>query len=152
MGLAICGSSVAITGLALAAFRYVVPQQDAFSAYPHASWPLLLMFHVFPALLLFFFVGSIWRQHVIQYWRSRSRRQSGLTLSICLGIIAASGYALYFVGEEMWLGIWRATHAISGVLGIGFYLYHAIIGWIILRQTNGRGKKSPAAPPAGNAS
>jgi len=65
-GLALSGTLLAAAGLVMIVLRYVIPVQDAFSAYPHSLWPWLLALHVLPTPVFIFFLGSIWWGHVVR--------------------------------------------------------------------------------------
>ncbi len=143
VGIAASGTALALTGLALAFFRYVVPSIDAFSAYPHPAWKYVLMAHVLATPVFFFFVGSLWWTHVVRYWRSRERRLSGGTVIALFGVVAASGYLLYFVGSEAGLNISRAIHTVAGIFGIVVSAGHAIVGWrVAVRRGRGPGGRA----------
>jgi hypothetical protein len=128
-GLAVSGSVLAVSGVALAALRYVIPSGDAFSVYPHPAWRYVVMLHVFATPAFFFFVGSIWWRHVIRHWGARKRRMSGASVVTVLGLVAASGYALYFIGGEWLLSATRVVHTVAGAVAIVVYTHHAIAGW-----------------------
>jgi len=135
-GLAATGTLLSLTGSAMIAFRYVLPTQDAFSAYPHWLWPRLLLVHVFAAPVFFFYVGSVWWTHVSKNWRIRKRRVSGGVLVGVAALMGISGYALYFLGSEVWLGFTRLLHAVAGAVCAVLYVTHAAMGWASLRRAD----------------
>lgn len=137
LGLAVSGSLLAASGVVMIMFRYVLVSADAFSAYPHPLWPLVVGIHICSTPLFFFFVGSIWWRHVVCHWQSRRRRPSGVGAVALLVVVAFSGYVLYFVGSDRWLSFWRIFHAGAGVAAMGLYIYHAVVGWRAVSRRNG---------------
>jgi hypothetical protein len=133
-GLAASGTVLALTGIALGAFRFVVPAADPFSAYPHPWWKHLVMVHVLATPAFFFFVGSVWWRHVVRQWKNRKRRASGVSVVVVLAAVAASGYLLYFVASERGLDLTRAVHSVAGVLATVLYTHHAVVGWRAARR------------------
>ena len=133
-GLALSGTLVAVAGLVMTVFRYVVPEQDPFSAYPHAMWPWLLATHVLPTPVFIFFLGSIWWGHVVRNWHRVKRRTSGGFVVLSIAVIALTGYVLYFIGAERLLSAVRATHTVAGLAGVAFCGWHAVHGWIMVTR------------------
>lgn len=136
-GLALSGSLLAITGVAMIAFRYGIPSRDPFTAYPTQLWPWLLVFHVFPAPVFLFYLGSVWWPHLVRHWRNRKRRVSGGTMVFFVLVMAVSGYLLYFIGSQPWLEFGRVTHAVTGVIALVLYVSHAVVGWRSLVRGEG---------------
>jgi hypothetical protein len=138
-GLAVSGSVLSLTGLALATLRYLIPAEDAFSAYPHPWWKYVVMVHVLATPVFFFFLGSVWWRHVVRHWKSRERRASGAILVTATAVVAVSGYLLYFVGSRLGVDVSRFVHTAGGVAVTVLYVYHAVTG--IRASTRVRGMR-----------
>jgi hypothetical protein len=139
-GLALSGSVLALSGLALVILRYVIPSGDAFSVYPHPGWRYVVMLHVLATPAFFFFVGAIWWRHVIRHWTARKRRVSGAAVVAILVLVAVSGYALYFIGGERLLSTVRIAHSATGAVAIVVYAHHAIMGWRLVSARRDRAR------------
>lgn len=137
-GLAVSGTLLAATGIALGLLRYVLPSPDPFSVYPHPWWKALLVIHVFATPVFFFFFGSAWWRHVVRHWKGRERRASGAMVLGLTAVVAVSGYLLYFVGSERGIAVTRVIHTAGGVLATAVYIHHAVAGWSAVRARSRR--------------
>src|SRR5262249_18552710 len=75
--------AVAATGLAYAAFKHLMVNDDPFSAVNHPLQPWALKLHVLAAPVLVFAVGMIFKDHVVAKYRNgvtRASRRSGVLL------------------------------------------------------------------------
>jgi cation transport ATPase len=129
----ICSTVLAVTGVVLAVFRFVVPSDDPFTAYPHPTWPFVMATHVLTTPIFFFLVGSMWWPHVVRHWKNRERRTSGMLVIATAVVVSVSGYALFYVGVGGWAEACRIVHAGTGVVATAVYSYHAVTGWRLVK-------------------
>jgi len=133
VGVTICSTVLAVTGVVLAVFRFVVPSNDPFTAYPHPTWPFVVAAHVLTTPIFFFLAGSMWRPHVVRHWKNRERRTSGTLVAAAAVVVSLSGYALFYAGIDGWREACRMVHTGTGLAATAFYSYHAVVGWRLVR-------------------
>jgi uncharacterized BrkB/YihY/UPF0761 family membrane protein len=70
--------------------------------------------------------GLMWGLHVVKAWRRRRHRWSGGTLIGALLLLIASGYFLYYVGDDAARQAISKLHWILGLLLPLAYLVHRL--------------------------
>jgi len=86
-----------------------------FGVTPHPWEPAVLLLHGVIAILSMYLLGWISAQHVLRWWPRRLRRLSGGALAAFLALLAVSGFALYFVGDDRWQHAAALTHDVLGL-------------------------------------
>ena len=127
LGVYIVGLGVWGTGAAWLAYHYFLKTPGAFGPETNPLEPWWLKAHglfAFGALWLF---GLIWGVHVLNGWRSTMRRWSGSMLVALLIALIATGYLLYYVGDDHWREIVSLIHWIIGLGGPAAFLWHRFI-------------------------
>jgi len=121
------GALLVLSGALWLLFHYFVRIPGEFGEKPHAIEPVLLIIHgLFAAAFLIGF-GSVLPGHVRRAWNGRRNRISGSIFFALLTILIASGYALYYTGDE---SARIAISALHWVVGLGI---PALMGWHIWR-------------------
>lgn len=133
VGVTICSSILAVTGVVLAVFRFVVPSNDPFTAYPHPTWPFVIAAHVLTTPIFFLLVGSMWWPHVVRHWKNGERRTSGMLVLGTAVVVSLSGYALFYVGMGRWAQACRIVHTGTGLVATAVYSFHAVVGWRLFK-------------------
>lgn len=90
------GVTLVLTGVAWALFHYLA---DESTAVPVNA--LLMKVHGGAAMLALLLIGALIPQHVAGGWRLARNRTSGIALSALAGILAVTGYLLYYAGGEL---------------------------------------------------
>ena len=132
------------SGLAYAAFKYLMVNEDPFSAFNHPLQPWALKVHVIASPLLVFGVGAIFKDHVLAKMRNgaplRVKRIGLVTLALFLAM-ALSGYLLQVLSGEAsrWWTAW--IHIILGVLFLAAYAAH--LASVAGRTVPGKGDVVP---------
>ncbi len=85
----------------------------------------MVMLHVLSGWLLLMILGALWQVHLRAGWRQRKNHLSGITLALCLCVLAVTGIGLYYLGSELGQTISSVTHSGTGIL------FGLIIGWHI---------------------
>jgi cation transport ATPase len=67
-------------------------------AHPAELWMQRL--HGAAAMLALVLFGTLLLSHMLAAWRAGRNRRTGMSLAILFGILIATGYALYYVGNE----------------------------------------------------
>jgi cation transport ATPase len=94
----------------------------------HASKPFLLKIHGGFAMAFLFMLGTLWPNHIRRAWQAGQNRRSGVTLLAWLAALTATGYGLYYLGDEH-LREWTAkAHDALGGLALVVLLAHVWLG------------------------
>jgi hypothetical protein len=118
-----------VSGLAWVGAHYFLRPQGAFGervVSPLEPWSMKL--HGGAAMLLLFFVGSILQVHIRRALRSGRNRVSGWSMIGLLGVLAVSGYGLYYVAEETSRPLWSLMHWVVGGVLAPLLVAHVLIG------------------------
>lgn len=83
-------------------FAHFGRQDDALPG-PVEPWSMKI--HGAAAMIMIFMAGTMVHRHVLPGWRMQRNRVAGIAMCIALGLLAATGYGLYyFDGETLrWL-------------------------------------------------
>lgn len=134
------GAALWLSGGAWILLDQCCARRGPFGVAPHPLEPPLLLGHAVIGILAVYLCGWISARHVLHRWRSRARRLSGGALAALIVALIVSGFALYFLTDEVWQHEAALTHE---VLGIGVAVF-AIQHWF-LSERRGR----PIAPRRG---
>ena len=133
-----CGGILLVTGLAWLVVHYDFGAgADALPA-PAEAW--LLRLHGLAGFGALFLLGALAAHHIPHGWRLSARhrhaRQRGTGLALCTlaGLLAATGYALYYFAPE---AVRPALGWIHAALGVG-------LAGVVLRH-----RRHPATTPRG---
>jgi hypothetical protein len=121
------GTALFISGALWLLFHYFVRTHGQFgeTAHPLEVWWLRL--HGGFAMLVLVVIGSLLPVHVRRGWHQRKNLLAGWILGVLALLLIASGYALYYIGDEMtrpWIS------ALHWVLGLGAPL---VLAWHVWR-------------------
>jgi hypothetical protein len=90
--------------------------------------PRLLALHGLAAYLFLVVCGSFLPRHVRRALAARANRTSGLLTVAAVAVLAASGWGLYYLGDEAWREAARILHdALGFILPVGLLL-HVVLG------------------------
>lgn len=100
-----------------------VPQGEFGPSYRSADAWILTLHGAFGFAAIWLF-GLLWGTHVLAGWGQRRRRMSGSVLFGVLGLIVATGYGLYYGGDETIRGWVSLLHWSLGLASLGAFLAH----------------------------
>ncbi len=92
-------SVVYATGAAWAWLHYLRAPAAEFAA-RSAAEPWLMKLHGAGAMVILVVLGTLLPSHVRFAWHARRNRVNGVTLLAILAFLIASGYGLYYFGDE----------------------------------------------------
>lgn len=101
--------------------RYTLRTAGEFGETVHPLEPWMLRVHGIAVLLGLFMYGTLLRAHMLKAWHLRKNRISGALASLVMIMLMASGYLLYYAGDEMVRPIISLVHWSIG-LGLGAML------------------------------
>ncbi|TNE60869.1 MAG: hypothetical protein EP335_17675 [Alphaproteobacteria bacterium] len=106
--------------------------------------------HAFVAFFMLMLAGSLWSIHMRAGWRKRRHRTSGTILATSLALMAATGIGIYYLGDED-LSLWSSlVHTGLGLVGAGFFTWHAIRGRLAAREHARQTRKPPVEAVSGS--
>ncbi|WP_175817937.1 hypothetical protein [Burkholderia diffusa] len=90
-------------------------------ALPSPVEPWSMKIHGAAAMCAIFAIGTMVHRHVLPGWRMRRNRVAGIATCVMLGMLAVTGYGLYYFDGETLRRIaewfhWSAGFALPGVL------------------------------------
>lgn len=124
----LAGGALLASGLLWLALHYALGAGAG--ELPHPAEPWAMRLHGLAAMVALFASGVVAAGHVPHGWRltqhRRARRQRRLGLALCgLGaLLAASGYALYYLVPEGARPATGLAHSAAGVLMAGVLVAH----------------------------
>lgn len=136
----IYGSTAAtwITGILWLVFHHYIRHEGAFGPEAHPLEHHWLALHGAAAFLTAWSLGLIWMNHVRRGWSGQRNRWNGRLLTLLLLVLVASGWGLYYLGEE---GLREHLSQLHWILGI-------LLGaWLPLHIYRGR-RDRPASTDA----
>jgi hypothetical protein len=77
-----------------------------------------------PLLLAHGVIAILSARHVFRWWPAGVRRWSGGGLAAFMGILAASGFALFFLTDDRWLHYSAVSHDAFGLVVTVFAIRH----------------------------
>ena len=92
-----------------------LPGEFGDTPHPLEHWSLQL--HGAAAMVFLIILGSLVRGHVPVGWRMQRSRPSGVTLLVASAVLIASGWGLYYVGDETVRGWVAGVHEWIGLAG-----------------------------------
>jgi hypothetical protein len=95
--------------------RWALARQGEFGREPHPLETWMPMLHGATAFAALWLGGWLWAAHVLPWWRSGQRRRSGVVLIAALAALTASGYLLYYLGNDTARSWASALHWIIGL-------------------------------------
>ena len=116
-------------------------KRGEFGITPHPMEAPLLLLHGVVAIISMYLFGWITARHVLRWWPARRRRLSGGALAAFLAVLAASGFALFFLIDDASLHIATLIHDACGLAVAVFAIQH----WFF----KGRGRAVDSAPRGG---
>ena len=117
-----------VSGVAWLLLHHYGQVQGEFGPEANPFEPWMLRLHglaLIPALLG---IGGLFVAHVPKGWSYRHQRPAGIALAAALGVLIASGYLLYYVGDEALRADVSLIHWVLGVAGLALLLWHWLNG------------------------
>ena len=119
-------AAIWITGVLWLVFHYFLPRQGEFGAEPHPLEAWWLRLHGAAAFFALWLGGLVWIVHVRHGLARPKRRVSGITLITLFGVLAASGYLLYYASDDALRDSVRLVHWLVGLALIVPFLLHSL--------------------------
>jgi len=136
------------TGALWLALHYFARTQGQFgeTAHPLEIWCLRL--HGACAMLVLVVIGSLLPIHVRRGWHLRKNLLAGWALGVLAFLLVASGYALYYVGNEAtrpWISAFHWVLGLSAPLVLTWHVWRGHQEQAKRRIERGRAREAAAA-------
>jgi hypothetical protein len=119
------GTLLAVSGGAWLIEHYLLqpPGEPTLGAHPSEAWWMRLHGAAVIGFLLAF--GALLPGHIVQNWRQRANRYSGLALVIVVSLLALSGYGLYYLVGDLgraWISVLHWAVGLLAAAGLGVHI------------------------------
>lgn len=121
-------STVWATGIVWLVLDQFMVSRGPFGATPHPLAAPTLLLHGVASVIALYLFGWVTARHLAHWWPRRRRRISGGTLSACLGLLAVSGFALFFLTEDRWQHGTALAHDALGIAVTACAIQHWFFG------------------------
>jgi hypothetical protein len=124
----VTGVGVWGSGVLWLVFHYFVSRPGEFGPEHSPLEPWWLKLHGAFAFLALWTAGLLWGLHVVNGWRLKRRRWSGSLAFGLMLVLIASGYLLYYVGDDSLRALTSAAHWAIGLALPAVYIVHRLAG------------------------
>lgn len=107
-------------------FHHFLRRQGEFALEPHPLENWWLRLHGLCAFVLLWLAGLLWALHARHAVRWPQRRGSGLALMVAFGVLASSGYLLYYANDGALRDGMELAHWITGLAVVVPVVLHAL--------------------------
>jgi len=127
-----------ISGIGWLAGHYLLRTTGAFGEVPHPSEVWWLRLHGAAVIAFLTVFGALLPGHVVQNWRQRVNRNSGLAVVIVVALLALSGYGLYYIVGDQQRAVISVLHWVLGLAASGVLALHVVMGKRLAAQARAR--------------
>ena len=113
-----------ITGCVWLVLHLYFQTPTEFGAEPHVWEPPLMLVHGLIAVPALYLLGWISARHALDGWRMGRRRPSGGAMLGVLGVLAVSGFGLFFATGDFVRSAIALVHEVIGVACVGVIVVH----------------------------
>jgi hypothetical protein len=117
-----------VTGILWLVFHYFLMRQGDFGLEPHPLEAWWLRLHGACAFASLWLAGLLWAVHVRPALARPGRRRSGILLLVMLGVLAVSGYLLYYAIDDGVRDWTRLLHWLVGLSLAPVLIVHVLRG------------------------
>ncbi len=122
------GSLLLLSGVGWLVGHYFLRAPGAFGAAPHPSEAWWMRLHGAAVIVFLVVFGALLPGHVVQNWRHRMNRYSGLSVITVVVLLALSGYGLYYLVDERLRNLTSTLHWLLGLSALLVLVLHVILG------------------------
>ncbi|MDO3522046.1 hypothetical protein [Ralstonia pseudosolanacearum] len=138
------GAVLCCSGLGWLVAHDLLGGQGPFGDAPHPSEPWWLRIHGAAAMGFLVALGSLLPGHVARAWQMRRNHRSGLFMLVLAALLVATGYGLYYAGDEQTRPWISCVHWLLGVAAAGVAPLHVYLGRRSAMAERGPGPGRPA--------
>jgi cation transport ATPase len=124
----VTGTLLLSSGVGWLIGHYLLRASGAFGAGPHPSEAWWMRLHGAAVIGFLVVFGALLPGHIVQNWRQRINRYSGLAVVIVVSLLAVSGYGLYYLVDDTQRAVTSALHWVVGLAASGALVLHVVLG------------------------
>lgn len=128
------GAGLWLSGAAWLLLHYFGQRQGAFGPETNPVEPWMMKVHGLLLIPVLLGIGGMFVAHIPKGWSHSRQRVAGVALCAVLAVLIASGYLLYYVGEETARGWTSLAHWTIGLGLPAVFLWHYINGLAARRR------------------
>jgi uncharacterized membrane protein len=117
-----------VSGLGWLVGHFMLRTPGALGYGPHPSEVWWLRLHGAAVMVFLAVFGALLPGHVVQNWRRRVNRYSGLAVVLVVVLLTITGYGLYYLVDDRQRGLMSVTHWIVGLAAAAVLALHALLG------------------------
>jgi uncharacterized membrane protein len=117
-----------ISGAGWLVGRYLLRASGVLGDVPHPSEVWWLRLHGAAVIVFLAVFGALLPGHVVQNWRRRVNRYSGVSVVSIVVLLALSGYGLYYVVDDRQRALISVIHWAVGLAAAGVLALHVVLG------------------------
>jgi cation transport ATPase len=122
------GMLLLLSGIGWLTGHYLLRPQGALGAGPHPSEAWWMRLHGASVIGFLVVFGALLPAHVVHNWRLRVNRYSGLAVVVVVGLLAASGYGLYYLFDDRQRALTSVLHWVTGLVASLTLVLHVVLG------------------------
>lgn len=117
-----------LSGLVCTGLLYAVPQGISALIGHEVAIPFgrlaLMQVHGALAMLCLVLFGVLWDSHIVKKVKYPKKRRSGIFMALFMGILAITGYLLYYAGDDGVRNVSSVVHTGVGLVFFGVFCWH----------------------------
>ena len=122
--LMVAGGVLWLSGIAWLMLHYYAPIEGDFGPEANPLEPWLLKAHGLGVIAALLAIGGLLAAHVTAGWEVRQQRIKGIAIGATVLVLTATGYLLYYAGNEQLRGSASIVHWILGLGSPAIFLWH----------------------------
>lgn len=126
--LTLSGATLWLSGAAWLLLHYYGQVQGEFGPETNPVAPWMMKAHGLALIPMLMGIGGMFIAHIPKGWTHQQQRIAGIALCLCLSLLIASGYMLYYVGAEDVRGWTSTVHWSVGLMLPVIFVWHYLNG------------------------
>jgi hypothetical protein len=132
----VAGIACLASGVSWLLFHHFIRHEGSFGPEAHPLERVSLAVHGAAALAMAWAFGLVWLAHVRRGWHRGRNRKAGAVMVATLAVLGASGWGLYYFGDETWRAATSLLHWIVGLAASAWLPWHIWLGRRALRRSS----------------
>ena len=130
------GGVLWLSGAAWILLHFYAPIQGDFGPEANPAEPWILKAHGLAMIAALLAIGGLLTAHVMAGWEIRQQRVRGIAIAVTVLVLTATGYLLYYAGNEPLRANASTAHWVLGFGSPAIFLWHRA------------GRRKAAIPPS----
>ena len=122
--LMVTGSLLWLSGVAWLLLHFYAPIESDFGPEANPLEPWMLKAHGLAMIAALLAIGGLLTAHVLAGWEIRQQRIKGIAIGATVLVLTATGYFLYYAGNQQLRASASAIHWILGLGSPAIFLWH----------------------------